>query len=178
MIEQHTIGDDTERAVDRSEGGAEETAESGSDLGSKSESAFGGSSAGAFRSSSEGDPGSRSEGSQREGSQREGSKSKGAEPVQRGIDSARRLLASPAGPLVLGFALVAGSAAAIAARNARARPGLRSLLLRSRAAVAAFREPLRVSGTPLLAVLVGLTAAGLAGATRKRFEATKSDQGQ
>lgn len=114
MSEEHTsIDQETERARDRSEGGVEQTAEMESDL--SSDSNLSGTS---------------------EGGTSEDRRSERVEPMRRTRERARRLLASPVGPLILGIALVAGGAAAIAARNARARPGLRSLLLRSRAAVA------------------------------------------
>lgn len=91
--------------------------------------------------------------------------------AQRLLDGGRRLLAKPGGPVIAGVALVAASSAVFFAREARAQRGLRSLGRRSRAALTAFFEPRRVTGSRGFAALTGLAAMALAGAAWKRIDA-------
>ena len=100
------------------------------------------------------------------------------DPVQRLLDSGRRLLAKPGSRMIAGLALVAGSTAVLVAREARAHRGLRSLGRRSRAAVAAFLEPRHVTGSRGIATLTGLAAIALAGATWKRIDAIERPRSQ
>jgi hypothetical protein len=86
----------------------------------------------------------------------------------------RRALANSAGPLILGLALIAGSAAVIAARNARTRP-LRVLKRRARELAEAVRERDIAVGPRVLGVLARLAALGLAGMTWGRMRAMSRD---
>jgi hypothetical protein len=88
----------------------------------------------------------------------------------------RQALANPAGPLILGLALIAGSAALIAVRNAQTRPGLRLLKRRSRELGEAFRERDLAVGPRVLGVLAKLAALGLAGMTWGRMRAMSRDR--
>ena len=100
------------------------------------------------------------------------------DPVQRLLDSGRRLLAKPGSRMIAGLALVAGSIEVLVAREARAHRGLRSLGRRSRAAVAKLLEPRHVMGSRGIATLTGLAAIALAGATWKRIDAIERPRSQ
>ncbi len=88
----------------------------------------------------------------------------------------RRALANPAGPLILGLALIAGSAAMIAVRNAQTRPVLRLLKRRARELGDAVRERDIAVGPRVLGVLARLAALGLAGMTWGRLRAMSRDR--
>ena len=101
------------------------------------------------------------------------------DPVQRLLESGRRLLAEPGSRMIAGLALVAGSTAVLVAREARAHRRSRSLRRLSRAAAAAFREPQRVdTGSRGIAVCTGLAAIALAGVTWKRIDAIERSRSQ
>lgn len=91
--------------------------------------------------------------------------------LQRLVDGGRRLLARPGAQLIAGSALIAVSTAMLVAREARENRGLRPLGRRARAALMAFLEPRRVTGSLGLAAVTGLAAIALAGATWKRIDA-------
>jgi hypothetical protein len=99
------------------------------------------------------------------------------DPAQRLLDSGRRLLEKPGGPVIAALALVAASTAMLVTREARTHRGLRSLGRRSRAALVAFLEPGRVTGPRSIAVLKGLAALALAGVTWKRLDAMERSRG-
>lgn len=100
------------------------------------------------------------------------------DPAQRLLEGGRRLLESPRGQVITGLALVAASAAMLAAREARVQRGVRSFGRRARAAGMAFLEPRRVSGSLGIAAVTGLAAIALAGATWKRIDAIERARGE
>jgi hypothetical protein len=100
------------------------------------------------------------------------------DPVQRLLDTGRRLLAKPGSRMIAGLALVTGSTAVLVAREARAHRGARSLRRLARAAAAAFRDPKPATGSGGIAVFTGLAALALAGVTWKRIDAIERSRSQ
>ena len=88
----------------------------------------------------------------------------------------QRVRSSRAGSLIAGLALIAASAAALAIRSDRARPGLRSLRRRSHVLADAFRERDLAVRPRALAVLARLATIGLAGLTWRRIRALGRDR--
>lgn len=88
----------------------------------------------------------------------------------------QRVRSRPVGPLIAGLALIAASAAVLALRSDRGRPGLRSLRRRSRVLADAFRERDLAVKPRAFAVLTRLTVIGLAGLTWRRMRVLGRDR--
>lgn len=80
----------------------------------------------------------------------------------------RRVAANPAGPLIVGLALIAGSAAAIVVQKQRSRP-LGLLRIRARAAAEALREGDFAVGPRVFGILARVAALGLAGVAWRKM---------